>query len=67
MGKIIPIGGIKKLDSNIKDILKEADHLNSVVLMGWDKNDELYLASSEADGAEILWLLEKLKKVLLEI
>lgn len=40
--------------------------LTGVVLIGWDKEGEFYFASSIADGGDVLWLLEKAKKELLE-
>lgn len=41
--------------------------LKSIVLIGWDENEEFCFASSLADGAEVLWLLELAKKKLLDI
>ena len=34
--------------------------------MGWDKAGKLYAASSITDGGEVLWLMELLKKKLLD-
>ena len=44
---------------------KEAD-LESVVILGYDKDGGEYFISSIADGGSVLWLLERLKKALLE-
>lgn len=59
-------------NTNVIDLLPDKvlngalGKLESVVIMGWDKDGELYFASSKADGGDILWLMEKAKKLLLE-
>ncbi len=66
---IIEFNGITKLDlhpDRILDAAKEFD-LTDVVIIGYDSNEDFYFASSKADGAEVLWLLELGKKKLLEI
>ena len=68
MGKLIPLGNITRLDLPVNTVLKAAeDQLESVVLLGYDKEGEEYFASTIADGGEVIWLLEKAKKKLLEI
>lgn len=66
---IIPFGGIKMLDISPDKILKGAiDKLDSVILSGFLKKDGiLYCASSQANGAEALWLAEKFKQTLLNL
>jgi len=65
---IIPIGGITRLDLPVENILESAkDQLEGVVLLGFDKDGEIYFASTYADGGEVIWLLEQCKKKLLEI
>ena len=67
MGKVIPLGNITKLDIPVDRVLEAAkDRLEGVVLMGYDKEGNLSFASTYADGGEVLWLLEKCKKILLE-
>lgn len=39
--------------------------LETVVVIGWSKDGELYFASTTADGAEVVWLFEVGKKELL--
>ena len=66
--RIIPLGCITRLDLPVDRVLEGAkSNLSSVVIMGWDTNDELYFASTFADGGEILWLMEKCKEALLNI
>ena len=33
--------------------------LQDCVVIGWRENGELYFASSEANGAEVMWLLRQ--------
>lgn len=40
--------------------------LEGFVLMGYDKEGEEFFSSTYADGGEVLWLIERLKKQLLE-
>lgn len=41
-------------------------HLDSVVILGWDKDGDIYFASSKADGGEVMWLIEFAKRALME-
>jgi hypothetical protein len=41
--------------------------LAEVVIIGWDHDGELFFSSNVADGGSVLWLIEKAKKMLLEI
>lgn len=45
------------LDAEVKDI----------VICGYTKDGEEYFASSLADGGDVLWLLERTKKKLLDV
>jgi hypothetical protein len=68
MAEIIVLDIITKLDIPVErviDAAKEAE-LQDVIVIGWDKNGDIYFASSKADGGEVLWLIEKAKKRLLE-
>lgn len=66
---VIPLGNITRLDLPTERVLDEAKgHCSEgVVILGYDDDGELYLASSIADGGEVLWLLEKLKLHLLQV
>ena len=63
MGKIIPLGGVTKLDLPADRILENAKgQLDGVVLIGFEKETgEVYAASSYADGGTVMWLLEACK------
>lgn len=65
--KVIPIGCVTYLDLPVDTILDGAKNkLSGVVIMGYDNEGNEYFASTYADGGEVLWLLEQLKKKLLE-
>lgn len=69
MGKVIELPCITKLDLPPERILENAKPLigEGVVIIGWDKENQLYFASSIADGGEVLWLMELAKKQLFEV
>ena len=68
MAKVIPFKGITKLDLDPDTILENnKGKLEGVVIMGWDKDGREVFASSYADGGTVLWLVERLKKALLEL
>lgn len=48
------------------DKAKKAD-LESVVIVGYDKDDEFFFSSSLGDGAQVVWLLEKAKHELFKM
>ena len=65
--KIIPFTGITKLDIQPDEVLKAAmGKLEGLVILGYDKEENEYFASTYADGGDVLWLLERCKKMLLE-
>ena len=66
--KIIPLGNVTRLDLPVDRVLDAAkDRLDSVVIMGYDKDGEEYFASTMADGGEVLWLMERLRIKLLAV
>lgn len=67
MSDIIKFPGVTKLDIPVDTVLNKAleSNLKSTVVLGWEQDGEGYYASSIAEGAEILWLLESMKYVLL--
>lgn len=68
MGKIIPIGGVTKLDLPPDRILEAAKgQMEGVVIVGFDKDGEVYAASSYADGGTIMWLLEACKTKMMDL
>lgn len=67
MAKIVPFTGITTLDLNPDIILENLKgRLEGFVVMGWDKDNEEFFASTYADGGTVLWLIERCKTKLLE-
>lgn len=67
MAKIIPIGSVTKLDIPADKILEGAKgELDGLLLIGFNKDGEVYCASSYADGGTVLWLLEACKKMMFD-
>ncbi|MFA6204515.1 MAG: hypothetical protein WC710_15155 [Gallionella sp.] len=67
MSKVVPIGCITRLDTPPDQILEAAKgQMEGVVLLGYDKDGELYFASTWVDGGTVMWLLEQCKKKLME-
>lgn len=65
---IIPLNNITRLDVPVKRVLDSAkDELDQAVVIGWDKDGELYFVSTIADGGEVNWLLDKAKLALLQV
>ena len=63
---VIPLGCITKLDHPVDRVLEAAKkQLTGVVILGWTHDGEAYFASTYADGGNVIWLLEKAKKDLL--
>lgn len=68
MGKVIPLNNVTRLDLPVDQVLEGTiGKLEDIIVLGYDKNGEEYFASSLADGADVLWLLERCKIKLLEI
>lgn len=67
--EIILFSGITTLDLPADRLLEAAlkQNLDKVVILGYLPDGEEYFASSIADGGSVLWLMEKLKKRLLEV
>lgn len=67
MGDVVTFRGITKLDLPPDRILDDAvGKLEGVVILGYTKEGDEFFASSYADGGNVLWLLERLKRQLLE-
>lgn len=66
--KIIDFPGITRLDLDPNRVLASAlGQLKSVVVLGYDQDGDFYIATSYADGGDMLWDLELAKKKLLEV
>lgn len=68
MAEIIRFPGITSLDLNPDDVLSECmGELAEVVIVGVDKDGDRFFASSQANGGEVLWHLERAKFALMRI
>jgi len=68
MADILDFTGITKADLDPDMILESAKgQVLDVVVLGYDQNGEEYFASAKADPREILWLLKRYEKYLLEL
>jgi len=57
---IFEFNGVTRLDLDPDRLLQAAvGKLESVVIVGYDKDGHEFFASSVADGAESLWLLQR--------
>ena len=63
MSNVVVLGGITKLDIPPERVLSAAleAELSEVVIMGRDQEGNEYFASSIADGADVIWLAERMK------
>ena len=65
---VIPLGCITYLDLPPDRILEAAKgKLDSVLIIGFDKDGGEYFCSSIADGGEAIWHLERAKLALLRL
>jgi len=68
MSKVIKFTGVTRLNLPVDRVLDAAkETLEGVVIMGWTTDGEEYFASTYADGGTVLWLVERMKKMLLEV
>lgn len=68
MGKVIPLNNITRLDLPPDRVLEGLKGMmESLVILGYDKQGEMVFSSTLADGGEVLWLLEVCKKKLLDL
>ena len=58
---------VTRLPTSVSTILENAGEadLAEIVIVGFTKNGEEYFGSSEADGGNVLWCLERAKHKLL--
>ena len=67
MSKVIQFSGVTRLDLEPDIVLENLKNkLKGFVIVGYDIDDSEFFASTYADGGVALWLLERLKKQLLE-
>lgn len=68
MSNVVDLNVVTKLDIDPDRVLsKHIGQLDQVVICGFDKDGDEVFASSIADGADVLWLLERSKLKLLRM
>ena len=68
VSNVIQFNGITSLNSDPDLVIENIrGKLEGVVILGYDKDGEEYFASSYADGADALWLIERMKLALLTV
>jgi len=67
MSNVIQFSGITRLDLEPDVVLENLKgKLEGFVIVGYGVDESEFFASTYADNAVVLWLLERLKKQLLE-
>ena len=65
---VVHLNVVTKLDIDPDRVLTAAvGSMKEVIVIGFDKEDEEYFASSVANGADVLWHLERAKLKLLKL
>lgn len=66
---IVDFPGISKLDLDPARVLQKAldAGMTEVVIIGYDRDGGEYFASSKADGAQVVWHIERAKHRLMTI
>lgn len=64
---VVPLNTVTSLDVPADRVLAHAAAagLDGCVVLGWTKDGMEYFVSSFADGADVVWLLERCKLLLL--
>ena len=68
MGEVVELDVQTSLDIPSETLLRKAieNGVTNVVIIGYDPDGALYLASADADCGAILWSIEKAKRRLLQ-
>lgn len=68
MGDVIQFTGLTKLDLDADTVLENLKgNLSGFVIAGYDKDGKEFFSSTYSDLGSVLWLLERMKKMLLEL
>lgn len=67
-GVVVLFNGTTTLPTPPDQVLEQAvgAGLTEVLVLGWDEAGELDVRSSTSDGREVLWLIEKARRWVLE-
>lgn len=68
MGEVVNLNVVTLLDLPVERVIdgaREAD-LETIVILGYDQDGMEFFSSNKADGGGVLWLMERLKRQLLD-
>lgn len=67
--KVVTLDCVTRLNIPVQRVLDGAiaQNLEDVVILGKEAGGKYFFASSVPDGGTVLWMMEKLKKELLDI
>lgn len=67
MSNVVTLPVVTSLGIDPDRVLEEAiGRMDKVMVIGWDKEGQLYTTCSFSDGGEALWLMEKTRHRLME-
>ena len=68
MGEVVELDCVTRLPVPSEKLLQKAldRGVTNVVIIGYDPSGEFWFASADADGGDVLWLLEQAKRKLFE-
>ena len=66
---VLVLNMVTRIDLPVERVLRSAldEGLASVAVFGFCEDGEVYLASSLADGGDLLWLMEIVKQRMMEV
>ena len=69
MGEVIHLNMVTRNDRTPDQVLDAAKDcgLTQVVVLGYDVDGHEYTASSAADGGDVMWLIERCKRRILDV
>lgn len=69
MTNVVNLPVITRLDLDPERVLQAAldEGMTGVVVIGFDADGDEYFASSYANGADVLWLMKRCEKRLLDV
>lgn len=68
MGDVVLFNGVTRLDLPADRVLEQSiGRLEGAIVVGYDKEGNEYFCSSIADGADVVWLLERAKMMMLRM
>jgi hypothetical protein len=69
VGNVVVLDGWTKLDIPSSRVLEEAikSDLQTAVVMGYDKEGQLYFASTIGNLGDVCWLMELSKQLMLRV